>query len=155
MVNDLAQKASCFRSNREKLYVLEKLDVLVCNFGCSDLYPMYNAKICSVEPSSAKPDVPELETGWSGISRGSDDLGETATAEPVDWRTPLIYYLENSSHVIDTKVRRQALKYILLDCDLHRRTIDDLLLRCLGSDQSNIDMGEFLMKYALHISQLI
>jgi hypothetical protein len=51
------------------------------------------------------------------------------TVELVDWRTPLIHYLENLGHVIDTKVWRQALKYILLDHDLHRRTIDDFLLR--------------------------
>jgi hypothetical protein len=30
-VNDLAQQASSFRLNREKLYVLEKLDVPVCS----------------------------------------------------------------------------------------------------------------------------
>jgi hypothetical protein len=63
---------------------------------------MHNAKICSAELSSAKSDVPKSETGGSGISRGSDDLGETMTTEPVDWRTPLICYLENPGHVIDT-----------------------------------------------------
>jgi hypothetical protein len=116
---------------------------------------MHSAKICSTKQSSAKLDVLELKTGGSGISRGSDDLSETTAVEPVDWRTPLIHYLENHGHVIDTKVEWQALKYILLDHDLHRRTIDDLLLGCLSSNQSNIDMGEFMMKYALHISQLI
>jgi hypothetical protein len=35
--NDLAQQASGSRSNREKPYVLEKLDVPVCHSGCSDL----------------------------------------------------------------------------------------------------------------------
>jgi hypothetical protein len=63
---------------------------------------MHNAKICYAKPSSVKPDVPELETGGSDISRGSSDLGETVGAEPMDWRTPLIRYLENSDHVIDT-----------------------------------------------------
>jgi hypothetical protein len=63
---------------------------------------MHNAKICSARPGSAKPDVPELETGGLSISRGSDDLAEIATAEPVDYRTPLICYLENPSLVIDT-----------------------------------------------------
>jgi hypothetical protein len=43
---------------------------------------------------------------------------------------------------VDRKVRRQALKYIMLDNTLYRRTIDDLLLKCLGSDQSKIAMGE-------------
>jgi hypothetical protein len=116
---------------------------------------MHSAKICSAELGSAEQNVPELEIGGSGISRGSDDLGESVATEPIDWRTPLIRYLENPGHVIDTKVRRQDLKYALLDHDLHCRTIDDFLLGCLGSDQSNIDMGEFMMKYALHISRFI
>jgi hypothetical protein len=62
---------------------------------------MHNAKICSAEPSSAKLNVSKSETGGSGISRGSDDLGETTMVEPVDWRTPLIRYLDNPDHVID------------------------------------------------------
>jgi hypothetical protein len=63
---------------------------------------MHNAKIYSAEPSLAKSDVPKSETRGSGIFRGSDNLGETTMAEPVDWRTPLIHYLENLGHVIDT-----------------------------------------------------
>jgi hypothetical protein len=63
---------------------------------------MHNAKIYSAEPNLAKLDVPESKTRGSRISRGSNDLGETATVEPVDWRTPLIHYLENIVHVIDT-----------------------------------------------------
>jgi hypothetical protein len=63
---------------------------------------MHNAKIYSVEPSSAKLDVPELEIEGSDISRGSNDLGEIVMTEPVDWRAPLIRYLENPDHVIDT-----------------------------------------------------
>jgi Mlc titration factor MtfA (ptsG expression regulator) len=35
VVNGLAQQASGFRSNREKLYVLEKSDILVCHSRCS------------------------------------------------------------------------------------------------------------------------
>jgi len=77
VVNDLTQQASGFRSNRGKLYVLQKPDVPVCHSGCSGFQPMHNAKICSAEPSSAK-------TGGSDISRGSDDLDETVTAEPED-----------------------------------------------------------------------
>jgi transposase InsO family protein len=36
----------------------------------------------------------------------------------------------------------QALKYVMLDNTLYRRTIDGLLLKCLGSDQSKIVIGE-------------
>jgi hypothetical protein len=68
-------------------------------------------------------------------------LDETTTIKPVDWRTPLVCYLENPGHVIDTKVRWQTLKYVFLDHDLYRQTIDGLLLRCWGSDQSKVAMG--------------
>jgi hypothetical protein len=64
---------------------------------------MHSAKIYSAEQSSAKPDIPELETRGSGICRGSDDLGKIAAVGPVDWRTPLIHYLENLGHVLIQK----------------------------------------------------
>jgi hypothetical protein len=64
------------------------------------------------------------------------------TTDPDDWRTPLVHYLENPGHIADRKVGRQALKYIMLDNTLYRQTIDDLLLKCLGSNQSKIAMGE-------------
>jgi hypothetical protein len=48
----------------------------------------------------------------------------------------------NPGHIADRKVRRQALKYIMLDNTLYRQTIDALLLKCLGSDQSKITVGE-------------
>jgi hypothetical protein len=120
VVNDLAQQASCFRSNQGKLYILEKSDVLIYHSGCSGLHSMHNTKIYFVEPSLAKPDVLESETRGSDISRGSDDLGETTTAGLDDWRAPLIRYLENPDHVIDRKVWWQTLKNVLLDHDLYR-----------------------------------
>jgi hypothetical protein len=63
---------------------------------------MNSAKICSAEPSLAKSDILESETGGSGIFSGLNDLGKTAMADPVDWGTPLIRYLENPGHVINT-----------------------------------------------------
>jgi hypothetical protein len=67
---------------------------------------MHSAKIYFTEPNLAKQDVPKLEIGGTDISRGSNDLGETVVAEPMDWRTPLIRYLENPGHFIDMKVQR-------------------------------------------------
>jgi hypothetical protein len=63
------------------------------------------------------------------------------TADPNDWRTPLIRYLENTGHIADRKVRRQALKYAMLDNTLYHQTIGDLLLKCLDSDQSKDNNG--------------
>jgi hypothetical protein len=58
------------------MYVLKKLDVPICHSGCSGLYLMHNAKICSAEPNSAKSDVSESKTGGSNIFRSSDDLAK-------------------------------------------------------------------------------
>jgi hypothetical protein len=62
--------------------------------------------------------------------------------KPDDWRTPLICYLENPGHITDRKVQQQALKYVTLHNTLYHRTIDGLLLKSLGSDQSKVAMGE-------------
>jgi hypothetical protein len=81
---------------------------------------MHSTKICSSGSSSAKPDGPELETKGSGISRGSDDSSKTMMADPEDWRTPLVRYLEKPSHIADSKVWQQVLKYVMLDNTLYR-----------------------------------
>jgi hypothetical protein len=53
------------------------------------------------------------------ISRNSDNSCETMMTDPDDWRAPLIRYLENSGHIADRKVQRQALKYVMLDNTLY------------------------------------
>ena len=62
--------------------------------------------------------------------------------EVEDWRKPLVDYLQNPSSSVDRKVRRWALKFVLDDGELYRRTTDDLLLKCLGPDQARLAMAE-------------
>ena len=111
--NDLAQQASGYQVRRGKLFTIGK--------------PMLESvTICMAEQHDSSSDI--LET--------------SNVAEPNDWRRPLVSYLENPSQSVDRKLRQQALKYTLLDGELYRRTIDGLLLRCLGSDQSKVAIGE-------------
>jgi hypothetical protein len=98
--------------------------------------------IYSAEPSSAQSDGPISKTGGFRISRNSNETSEMMTINPDDWRTPLVHYLENPGQITNRKIRRQALKCVMLDNTLYRRTIDGLLLKCLGSDQSKIAMGK-------------
>jgi hypothetical protein len=123
---------------------------------------MCSATISSVGPSLAKLDSPVSETRGSRNSKITDESSKMMTANPDDWRTPLLRYLENPGHIADRKVRRQALKYVMFDDTLYPRTIDGLLLKFLGSDQSKITIGEVhegicsthqsahKMKYLLH-----
>jgi hypothetical protein len=120
VVNDLAQQALGFRLNRGKFNFLEEPDVLFCQTRCSGFWPMHNAIIYSAESSSTKLDGLVSETRVSRISKNSDELREMMTVDLDNWRTPLIRYLENPGHIADKKVRRQALKYVMLDNTLYR-----------------------------------
>jgi hypothetical protein len=103
---------------------------------------MYSAIIGSAKPDLVKLDSPVFETGGSEISRNLDESSETMTSNPDDWRMLVVHYLENPDHIVDRKIRWQALKYVMLDNALYRRTIDGLLLKCMSLDQSKIAMGE-------------
>jgi hypothetical protein len=81
---------------------------------------MHSVTVCSAKPSSAKSDVPVSETGGSKISRISDEANKTMTTDLHDWKIPLARYLDNSGHIADRKVRRQVLKYAVLDNTLYR-----------------------------------
>jgi hypothetical protein len=74
--------------------------------------------------------------------QGSQITESVSELEPGDWRSPIVNYLKNPSQTRDRKIRRQALKYTLLNDELYRQTIDGLLLKCLSSNQSRIAIGE-------------
>jgi hypothetical protein len=59
-----------------------------------------------------------------------------------DWREAIIRYLSSPSNERDKRVHQQALKYVVMDDELYRRTMDGMLLRCLGEEQSRLAMGE-------------
>jgi hypothetical protein len=104
VVNNLAQQALGFRSNRGKLVFWKKLDLLVCQTGQSSFCLMCSAIICSTKPHSAKPNGPASEIGGSKIYRILDESYELTMAHPDDWKTPLVHYLENAGHIADSKV---------------------------------------------------
>ena len=59
-----------------------------------------------------------------------------------DWRKEIIDYLKHPSKKVERRVRFQATKYVLLGEELYYRTIDGVLLKCLGDDEAKSLMGE-------------
>ena len=51
-------------------------------------------------------------------------------------------YLKDHGHGAERNIRRLAFKYVLVDDELYHRTADDILLKCLGTDQARVAMGE-------------
>jgi len=56
-----------------------------------------------------------------------------------DWRKEIIDYLKDPSRKVKRRVRFQATKYVLLEEELYYRTIDGVLLKCLGRFQDEMD----------------
>jgi len=59
-----------------------------------------------------------------------------------DWRTEIADYLKDPSKRVGKRIRFQATKYVLLDDELYYCTLDGVLLKCLGNDESKSLMGE-------------
>ncbi|CAN6725686.1 unnamed protein product [Malus baccata var. baccata] len=59
-----------------------------------------------------------------------------------DWRTPIIQYLNNPSFPTSKKNRRQETKYVIWDKTMLRKTLDGLLLKWLGQEESMRVMAE-------------
>jgi len=59
-----------------------------------------------------------------------------------DWRKGIIDYLKNPSKKVERRIRFQATKYVLLEDELYYRTIDGVLLKCLGDDEAKSLMRE-------------
>jgi hypothetical protein len=60
----------------------------------------------------------------------------------IDWRLPLLELIRDPGKTTDKKVKRQVLKYMLLDDDLYQRTNDSMLLKCLGEEQAKVAVWE-------------
>ncbi|CAN6568039.1 unnamed protein product [Malus baccata var. baccata] len=59
-----------------------------------------------------------------------------------DWRSPIIHHLKDPSSPTSKKNRQQATKYVLWAKNLLRKTLDGLLLKCLGQEESMRVMAE-------------
>nr|XP_017184701.1 uncharacterized protein LOC103424101 [Malus domestica] len=59
-----------------------------------------------------------------------------------DWRLPIIHHLKDLSSPTSKKNRQQATKYVLWKENLLRKTLDGLLLKCLGQEESMRVMAE-------------
>jgi hypothetical protein len=65
-----------------------------------------------------------------------DDSAKDGDMVWANWRFPLMECIRNPGKITDKKLKRQVLKYMLLDDDLYRRIIEGVLLKCLDDEQA-------------------
>jgi hypothetical protein len=120
----LAQDASGYRIKREKFHNTENL-------------------ITSAGLNPQVADRPREDAEPSGVTRKVlliDSADNEADAS--DWRTPITNYLRNPNVRTDKNIRRTTFKYVLMSDELYRRTVNDVLLKCLGPDDVILAMAE-------------
>jgi hypothetical protein len=59
-----------------------------------------------------------------------------------DWRKEIVDYRENLSRKISRKLRYKAIKFVLLDGRLFYKSLDGVLLQCLGPEEAKKMMSE-------------
>jgi hypothetical protein len=59
-----------------------------------------------------------------------------------DWRKEIVDYLENPSRKVSRKLRYKSIKFVLLDERLYYKSMDGVLLQCLGQEEAKRMMSE-------------
>jgi hypothetical protein len=104
-----------------------------------------------LEPTSGKEDNEESVTKKSEFRNVGSPVDEQKM-EPmkehdsvkaggmtwIDWRLSLLECIRDPRKATDKKVKQQVLKYTSLDDDFYQRTIDVVLLKCLGEEQAKV-----------------
>jgi ribonuclease HI len=122
--NDLAQDASGYRIKQRKFHITKNL-------------------ITDAGPVLQVTDHSGAGSGPCGVARGVL-LIESADnkADETDWRIPISDYLQNPNVRTSKNIRRITFKYVLMSDELYRRTVNDVLLKCLGPGDAILAMAE-------------
>jgi hypothetical protein len=121
--NNLTQDASGYRIKRGRFHNTKNL-------------------ITGAGPIPQVADRPSKDSGLSGVTRKVlliDSADNEADAS--DWRTLITNYLRNPNIRTDKNIRCTTFKYVLMNDELYRRTVNDVLLKCLGPDNAILAMA--------------
>jgi len=77
----------------------------------------------------------QMVSGYKETADGVDVVVQFL--EPVDWRADIFNYLKDSDRGSSRRIRFKAIKYVLIGDDIFYRTLEGLLLKCLGPSESN------------------
>ena len=80
-------------------------------------------------------DLAQMASGYKETADGVEV--EVQFLEPGDWRADIFNYLKDSARGAPRRIRLKAMKYVLIGDDMFYRTLEGLLLKCLGPSESN------------------
>ncbi|KAK1609279.1 hypothetical protein QYE76_032952 [Lolium multiflorum] len=80
-------------------------------------------------------DLAQTASGYKDVVDGADF--QVQLMEPDDWRADIFNYLKDPARGAPKRIRYMAMKYVLIGDDMFYRTLEGLLLKCLGPAESN------------------
>ena len=75
-----------------------------------------------------------LTAKGGGNCSSADKSNQKVKAMVQDWTMHIITYLKDPGRGADRNIRHLAFEYNLVDDELYRRTANDILLKCIGTD---------------------
>jgi hypothetical protein len=80
-------------------------------------------------------DLAQKASGYKAIPDKADFLVQFL--ETGDWRADIFNYLKDPARGAPKRIRYKAIKYVLIGDDMFYRTLEGLLLKCLGLTEAN------------------
>jgi hypothetical protein len=73
-----------------------------------------------------------MASGYKAVIDGTD-----LQLDQGDWRADIFNYLKDSARGAPKRICYKAMRYVLIGDDMFYRTLEGLLLKCLGPIESN------------------
>jgi hypothetical protein len=89
-------------------------------------------------PRSQNAEANDLAQKASGYKASTDKADFSVQfLKTGDWRADIFNYLKDPARGSPRKIRHKAMKYVLIGDDMFYRTLEGLLLKCLGPTEAN------------------
>jgi hypothetical protein len=80
-------------------------------------------------------DLAQMASGYKAVADGANL--QVDLLDQGDWRADIFNYLKDSAQGAPKRIRYKAIKYVLIGDDMFYKTLEGLLLKCLGPIESN------------------
>jgi hypothetical protein len=80
-------------------------------------------------------DLAQLASGYKAMADKADL--QVHLLNQGDWRADIFNYLKDLARGAPKRIRYKAMRYVLIGDDMFYRTLEGLLLKCLGPIESN------------------
>jgi hypothetical protein len=117
------------------------------NEECKEILKSFQLVILQHIPRENNGEANRLAQSASGYRENQEVFAIDVYAfgsglEKGDWRKEIADYLENPSRKVSRKLRYKAIKFVLLDEHLYYKSMDGVLLQCLGQEEVKRMMTE-------------